>query len=37
MHDYNNFQAQIESVAGPKNFLIGFQTAQLKNVARKDL
>jgi hypothetical protein len=39
MHNYNNFQAQMESVAGPKKFRVGFQTKQLKkkkNLARKD-
>ncbi len=32
MHNYNNFHAQTESVAGPKQrkFPIGFQTAQPK-------
>jgi hypothetical protein len=31
MHNYNNFQAQTESVSGPKKkFSIGCQTAQPK-------
>jgi hypothetical protein len=31
MHNYNNFHAETESVAGlKKKFLIGFQTAQAK-------
>jgi hypothetical protein len=42
MHNYNNFHAQTESVAGKKKISIGFQTTQSKkknekNVARRDL
>ncbi len=37
MHNYNNFKAQTELVAGPKKIPIGFQTVQAKkNGARKD-
>jgi hypothetical protein len=36
MHNYSNFHAHTEPVAGPIKSPIGFQTAQPKNVVRKD-